>query len=142
MKNKYKVRTWPGYNKALKQRGDLNIWLNEDSASRWHSEQKTGKKGRPELYSDDAILAFLTLRSVFYLPLRAAEGFMGSLIAVMKLDLQIPSYTQVSRRSKDLGATLAVLSKKRVTDLVIDSTGLKVYPLGFKIRFGAPENYS
>ena len=53
----------------------------------------------------------------------------------MKLDLKIPSYTQVSRRSKELGEHLAVLSKKQITDIVIDSTGLKVYGEGeWKVR--------
>ena len=66
--------------------------------------EEDGKKGRPEYYSEEAILTFLTIRSVFYLPLRAAEGFMSSLTSI--------------------------LLSKAVREIVIDSTGLKVYGVG------------
>ena len=30
-KARYKVANWPGYNKALRQRGDITIWFTEEA---------------------------------------------------------------------------------------------------------------
>ena len=68
----------------------------------------------------------LTLRTVFHLALRQTEGFVGSLIRLMELDLENPDHTTLSRRS----ATVVVpsLNNKQggPIHLVIDSTGLKM----------------
>ncbi len=53
----------------------------------------------------------------------------------MNIDLPIPNYTRICRRAKSLGQELSKLSERPVTDLVIDSTGLKVYGEGeWKVR--------
>jgi len=75
------------------------------------------------------------IRFVFHLSLRALEGFLASLVSVMNLSLSTPSYTQVCRRAKALGKDLKRLTKRPITDLVIDSTGLKVFGEGeWKVR--------
>ena len=49
--------------------------------------------------------------------------------------LQIPNYSQICRRAKLLGKDLQRLSRRKITNLVIDSTGLKVYGEGeWKVR--------
>ncbi len=78
------------------------------------------KKGHPTIYSDNAILTALMIRSVFHLPLRALQGFLTSLVLLMNIDLPIPNYTRICRRAKSLGQELRNLSQKSVTDLVID----------------------
>jgi hypothetical protein len=134
-KGKYRIRNWSQYNKSLIERGSLTVWFSNDVIDTWLAEKRTGKKGHPPLYSDDAILTALMIRSVFHLPLRALEGFLTSLVMFIGLLLPIPSYTQVCRRAKALGQEIARLSNRRVTDLVIDSTGLKVYGEGeWKVR--------
>lgn len=51
------------------------------------------------------------------------------------IPLQILSYSQICRQAQLLGKNLQRLSKKKITDLVIDSTGLKVYGEGeWKVR--------
>jgi IS5 family transposase len=59
-------------------------------------------------------------------------------MSYLQLDLPVPSYTQICRRAKILGKTvhrLCKLSHKRPTDIVFDSTGLKVYGEGeWKVR--------
>lgn len=116
------------------QRGSITVWFSEDAIEKWHAEP-TGKKGRPAVYSDDSILVALMIRFVFSLPLRALEGFLASLTIMLKLNLQTPSYSQICRRAKNLGKNLEPLTKRHVTDLVIDSTGLKVYGEGeWKVR--------
>jgi len=134
-KSKYRIRNWSQYNRALIQRGDITVWISEDAIAGWRDSEKTGKRGRPRIYSDIAISAALTIRSVFHLPLRALQGFLQSIIVLIGAGLPIPSYTQISRRSATLGKFLKRLSKKKITDLVIDSTGLKVYGEGeWKVR--------
>jgi Transposase DDE domain len=135
MKAKYRIRNWKNYNKSLIQRGSITIWFSEDVVKKWPAPREIKKKGRPKLYSDDAILTALIIRSVFHLPLRALQGFLTSLTMILSLALPIPFYTQICRRAKLLGQELKKLSRKNVTDIVIDSTGLKVYGEGeWKVR--------
>jgi hypothetical protein len=51
-----------------------------------------------------AILTALTLRAVFRLAYRQAEGLIGSIISLLGLTLCVPDHTTLSRRS----ATVAV----------------------------------
>ena len=132
---KYRIRNWKEYNKSLIQRGSITVWLSEDAVEKWFAHRAEGKKGHPCVYSDDAILTSLLIRAVFHLPLRALQGFLISLVMLMKISLPIPCYTQICRRAKALGEELRKLSTKKITDLVIDSTGLKVYGEGeWKVR--------
>ena len=134
-KGKYHIRNWSQYNKSLIQRGSITVWFSEDTVEKWLAPGEKGKRGRPKVYSDDAILTALIIRSVFHLPLRALEGFLRSLILLMGLGLRVPSYTQICRRAKYLKAGINRYSNNQVKDLVIDSTGLKVYGEGeWKVR--------
>ncbi len=134
-KQKYRINNWKEYNKSLIQRGSITVWFSDDAIKKWLASKEPNKKGRPFTYSDDAILTALILRSIFHLPLRALQGFMMSLVIIMRIGIPIPCYTQICKRAKLLGQELALLSKKNVRDIVIDSTGLKVYGEGeWKVR--------
>jgi hypothetical protein len=133
-RKKYHIRNWSAYNKALINRGNLTIWF-EDAPEKWIEINREGKKGRPNTYSNEAILCSLMIRGVFHLPLRALEGFLRSMFETMQLDLPVPSYTRICRRAAQLGQELARLSKNNPTDIVFDSTGVKVYGEGeWKVR--------
>jgi hypothetical protein len=57
------------------------------------------------------------------------------LVKLMKLELEVPSYSQLSRRAGSLQVALPRKEKSGKLDLVIDSTGLKVYGEGeWKMR--------
>lgn len=132
---KYRIKNWSQYNKSLIQRGSINLWISDDVISKWKSDKHTCKKGRPEVYSDEAILCALIVRTVYHLPLRALQGFLFSMIVLLLPDLPIPSYSQICRRAKNLGRDIEKLSQKRPKDIVFDSTGLKVYGEGeWKVR--------
>jgi hypothetical protein len=73
-KKKYQVGNWKEYNQALVNRGRIILWFDEDSIQQRHNEEKTGKPGASNTYSDVAVLCGLTLREVFHLPLRETEG--------------------------------------------------------------------
>jgi hypothetical protein len=129
------IRNWSEYNKALVQRGSITLWFSNEAIKAWRETNRTGKKGRPKTYSDEAILSMLMIRAIFHLPLRSMQGFLLSLVAMLSLSLPIPCYTRVCRRARSLGQQLKKLSSGRPTDVVIDSTGVKVYGEGeWKVR--------
>lgn len=129
-KKQYKIRNWSDYNKALVNRGSINLWFDENSLSNWHNHYLSGERGRRKLYSDMAICCSLTLRALFHLPLRAAEGFVNSLFEILNMPLKSPNYTTLSRRQKSLSVALPYQSRQDSIDIVLDSTGLKVYGEG------------
>jgi hypothetical protein len=54
-KPQYKVRNWNAYDAALKQRGSITFWVNEEVIEQWRNQQKTGRKGASNYYSDVAM---------------------------------------------------------------------------------------
>ena len=131
----YQIRNWREYNTSLKKKGAITVWASEDALTRWNAPKDPGHMGRPFIYSDEAIKLLLMLQAVYKLPLRALEGFAQSIFNLMQLSLAIPSYTQISRRARSLGQDVQVFTNHRVTDIVIDSSGLKVYGDGeWKVR--------
>jgi hypothetical protein len=133
MKTKYKIRNWPAYNRSPVKRGSLTVWLEGATEDRRFAPP-SGKPGGRRRYADEAIETLLLIRAVFRLSLRSLEGFASSLLARQDAPLPVPDYTTFSRRAK----TLSVRLKKRpkeITDIVIDSTGVKVYGEGeWKVR--------
>ncbi|MGC8945785.1 MAG: transposase [Anaerolineae bacterium] len=77
-KAKYRVRNWPEYDRALVQRGSITLWIAEDALTGWFY-QGPPHRGAPFVYSDVAIELVLTVREVYHLPNRAAEGFIRSI---------------------------------------------------------------
>ncbi|MEO9778953.1 MAG: IS5 family transposase [Sedimentitalea sp.] len=125
-KARYRVANTSEYNESLRQRGDLTIWVSDDVARKWSSPRRKTRGGQ-ERYTDLAIEICLTLRVVFRLPLRQTQGFMRSIVKLMGLDLVVPDYSTLSRRSKGL----KIAENRRTSDepitLIVDSTGLKMH---------------
>lgn len=63
-KTKYRVKNWPAYEAALRKRGDITIWFDEDAVEGWNAPP-SGLPGGQQLYSDLAIVTALTMRTVF-----------------------------------------------------------------------------
>lgn len=127
----YHVRNWPEYNTALVKRGDLNVWVDGATLLSWRSRTRTGRRGRPYVYSDQTICGILMLASFFRLPLRAAQGLIASLLSSLgRSDLSAPHYSTLCRRRANLKVMLSYSDKsKKETKplrLLVDSTGLKV----------------
>lgn len=125
-KSTYKVTNWTEYNEALRKRGDITIWFTAEAIKAW-TPDKTGGRGRPKNYSDLAIETCLFLRLVFSLPLRQTEGFAKSLIQLMHLELDIPDYSTLSKRSIVLELSHLAQTLTPGSHVIVDSTGLKVY---------------
>jgi hypothetical protein len=72
----YRVRNWSQYNQALKNRGSLTFWFSQEAIQGWYYEGST-QQGAQFDYSDLAIQTSLTFRSLFRLPFRQTQGFVG-----------------------------------------------------------------
>ena len=119
-KTKYRVSNWSEYDRALVQRGDVTLWISENAVASWRPAP-TGRRGAQRKFSDLAIETALTLRLVFNLPLRQAEGFLRSILSLMSIDLESPDHTTLSRRSQSLDADLYRVANDSPIHLIIDS---------------------
>jgi hypothetical protein len=99
----------------------MNNWLHHD-----HHE----RRGRSPLYTGQTICTFLLLKGICSLTLRATQGLIDALFALMNVPLCAPDYSCVSKRARTVKVAYQQPSKGKVTDLVIDSTGLKVFGEG------------
>ncbi len=133
-KQKYKVTNWPAYEASLRQRGSLTVWFTDEAVAAWAAAPRTTPGGQP-WYSALAILTALTLRAVFRLAYRQAEGLIGSIIGLLGLALRVPDHTTLSRRSATLEVPRPRFSTGGGPDaepvhLLVDSTGLKLCGAG------------
>ena len=128
-KTKYRVANWPAYNRALVRRGDVTVWVSSEAIAAW-TPRRSGRRGVQRRYSDLAIETAMTLRLLYHLPLRQAEGFLHALFEMMRLDLSAPDYTTLSRRSQHLRRRLRLVPPGEGLHLVLDSTGLSIVGAG------------
>ena len=128
-KTKYRVANWPAYNQTLVRRGDVTVWVSSEAIAAW-TPRRSGRRGGQRRYSDLAIETALTLRLVYHLPLRQAEGFLYTLFGMMRLDLSAPDYTTLSRRSQHVPRRLRLVLTDEGIHLVLDSTGLSIVGAG------------
>ena len=70
------------------------------------------------------------LKSAFHLSLRAIQGFLESVVTLMRLELPVPDYRTISRRQVGLAVSPPPASRSGTWHVVVDSTGLKVYGAG------------
>ncbi len=129
-KKRCRVTNWPQYNKSLRQRGDVTVWLSPEVEAAWRAERRKTRGGQP-VYSDLAITVCLTLGMVYKQPLRQTEGFMRSLVKLMGVDIRVPDFSTFSRRGS--GLRLPIKSHSEANSpihLVVDSTGLKIFGEG------------
>jgi hypothetical protein len=129
-KSNYKITNWKDYNESLVRRGDITFWFDEDVIDAWNHTNDEPKVGRPFTYSDTAIECLLMLRELFRLPYRQTEGLGRALAQMMQADVAIPDYTSLAKRAAKLEIALDVARRKGPIDVVVDSTGLKVFGEG------------
>jgi hypothetical protein len=100
------------------------VWFTDAAIAAWKAEPRTTRGGQPR-YSELAITTALTLRAVFRLALRQTEGLIGSIIALLGLDLPVLDHSTLSRRAETLEVPQP-RSGTRPTHLLVDSTGLQL----------------
>ena len=137
-KKQYRIANWKSYNRSLINRGNLTLRFCDETRKNWYAKPTPHHRalGRPNVYSQQCIEVALALRSLFRFPLRATQGFLEGMFELLEIELKVPCYSQLSRRASGLDVRFySKKSKQRPTDLVVDSTGLKIYGEGeWKMR--------
>lgn len=126
----YRVTNWKKYNDSLVRRGDITLWFAEDVIAAWEHANREVKVGRPFIYSDTAIECLLAIRELFQLPYRQTEGLGRALVKLMDVAVAIPDFTSLAKRAAKLGVSLELPASSGPIDVVVDSTGLKVFGAG------------
>lgn len=138
-KARFSVGNWREYNESLVARGSITFWFSDETLSNWYHENGAGKRGRPFTYSDSTIELFLTIRELLRLPYRQTEGFVRGMLALVADNLHVPDFTSAAKRAAKLGLALPVLPRRGHVNVVLDSTGLKVFGEGeWKVRQHGP----
>ena len=130
-KTKYHVGNWPAYERALVRRGDVTLWLSADAMDGW-TPPPSGQPGGPRKFSDLSIETALTLRLVFRLPLRQTEGFLRSVLALMRTDPEAPDHTTLGQSWKNapLESSMTTLLFPPSAIRINCSSGLNDTPVG------------
>lgn len=126
----YKITNWRQYNESLVKRGSITFWFDDEVVQNWKHQNTTPKVGRPFTYSDLAVECMLTLRELFRLPYRQTEGLGRSLASLMQVEIPIPDFTLLAKRAAKLKVELKIGQRSGSIDVVVDSTGLKVFGEG------------
>ena len=133
-KTQYRIRNWPAYNAALIGRGSLTLWVDDAAIRSWRYTGPT-QRGAQYRYAAAAITCVLTLRAVYHLAWRAAEGLTQSVLARLEVALPVPSYSTLSRRAAEGAVALGALPRSGPMHWVSDASGFKVYGEGeWKVR--------
>jgi hypothetical protein len=132
----YKVANWTEYNKSLKKRGTLTLYLPYgDLKSHFINEETyvAGVAGQQPTYSDAYIELIYTFYRLFGWGLRQITGYFDDLWQIKKLEIPTPSFGHLS----DLFAHLPVsvrqccnkvakrLENGEPVTLIMDSTGFR-----------------
>lgn len=135
-KQTYKVSNWSDYNHALRERGNIEVWMSDAAIGAWvESERIYDGTGTPKKYTDFAIRICHEIRQVYRLPLRQCQGFINSLFKSKAIPLTCPDYSCLSKRLSLLAIPSPHYKKtKKVKEdtvaIAIDSTGLKRFGRG------------
>src|SRR5215475_4631864 len=121
-KTAYRVKNWPDYDQSLRDRGDLTLWISQDAMDAWMAPN-SGKRGAQPIDADITIETALTLRLLCRLPLRHAEGLLGSVLKLMDLALPCPDHTTLSRRNATFESRRCGRRETHgPVDVIVDST--------------------
>jgi hypothetical protein len=128
-------RDWSKYSKALVNRGKLTLFIRKDFADTWYikyDECSPRARGGQAKYSEAAITTLLSLRFVFKLPLRTIEGLAQSLVEMAGVDIDVPDYSTLSIKLRNMKIKLPVMRKDTSGGQVVslDSTGVKIHGQG------------
>ncbi len=120
---RYRTTNWSSYNKALRMRGSMLIWIDREMA--WLAPHE-GRPGRPPVFSDAAIQFCLSVKVLFKLPLRQTAGMVASLLRLAGLNWSVPDFSTLCRRQKTLAVQIPYRRSDGPLNLLVDSTGIKL----------------
>ena len=107
------------------------MWTSAEALGGWNAACWTTPGGQRR-FSNLAIETVLALGALHRmpLPLRQTEGFVRSLVELMRLDLIVPDHSTLARRRRTVEVTDFCWPRKGCVDIVVDSTGLKFFGAG------------
>ena len=124
---RYRVQNWPQYERALRQRSNIQLWLDPELFKRWpRREQPHGRRGAPCYYSPAVIVCMLTLKALYHLSHRDVEGFVRSLLHAQHLRRRVPDHTTLSRRGRHVAVDLDVRPSHQPVHVLLDSSGVQI----------------
>jgi hypothetical protein len=118
------IFSWHIYNQHLINRGNFNLLIEDNIL-----KSRSNNRGRE--YNKDLITSILMIRSIFNLQLRQTEGFFNGIKESIRLDVDIPDYSTISRGYKKVNIkqenyyNRTLLTYRDITTIV-DSTGITV----------------
>lgn len=98
-----RTTNWSGDNAALRRRGSMLIWVDQDMA--WLAPHE-GWPGGPPVCSDAAIQFCLSVKVLFKLPVRQTAGTVASLLRLAGLNGSVPDVSSLCRRQKTLAVQI------------------------------------
>ena len=107
---RYRTTNWSSYNVALRKRGSMLIWVDQEMA--WLAPRK-GRPGRPPVFSDAAIQFCLSIKVLFKLPLRQTSGMVASLLRAGWVELVRPRLQHPVPQTEDVGCPDPVSPSRR-----------------------------
>ena len=119
---RYRTTNWSSYNEALRKRGSMMIWVDQEMP--WLAPHE-GRPGRPPVFSAAAIQFCLSVKVLFKLPLRQTAGMVASLLRLAGLDWSVPDFSTLCRRQKTLAVQIPYRRIDGPLNLLVDSTGIK-----------------
>lgn len=77
-KQKYKLNNWSAYNEALRQRGNIEVWISDEAIAQWYEKERIyDGTGTPQKFTDFAIIVCHEIRQ-FWLQLHnGAKSFVA-----------------------------------------------------------------
>lgn len=126
-KTRYRIRNWRDYNRSLRNRGSISFWISEELLEKWLVREESSDRGRPSVYTDEAIVAMAGLKFVFHQAGRQTSGLVASVFCLMKVSLPVPDHSTVSRRLSRCEVGLPIKPSGKARHIVCDSSGVKVY---------------
>ena len=95
----------------------MDFMIADDLSQGWYEESSDQRKrGRQKKYSDFAIEQVLKIRYLFGLRLRQVQGFIEYIFETSGLNIDCPDYSLVSKRSKALGLSIALIESEEEFD--------------------------
>ncbi len=110
---KFNITNWKAYNNAIITLGSLTFSVDETVVMRGKTFSM-------------AITSVLMLKRIFGLTLRAFQGFVDSIVTLIKVPLNCPDDTCISKRAKSGHVPFKTATPGEIAHLVIDSSGLNV----------------
>jgi hypothetical protein len=119
------------YDCSLVNCGSTTFWFSDKVLKSWNHTNRDF----PLACSDTAMETLLIICEIFHLTHRSTEGFGRNIFSLLGVqDTLIPDYTSC-KRSKTLNVLIKVCGKCGPFNILVDSTGLKVYGEGeWKVR--------